>query len=86
MMKGKYQHYKGKYYEVIGLARHSETLEEIRNYDEVILFGPTNAKVELLNILKKDHLFEKIKIDVLPADKMTENQLHAFVKEHFSKH
>jgi hypothetical protein len=26
---GKYQHYKGSMYEVIGLARHSETLEEM---------------------------------------------------------
>jgi len=25
---GKYQHYKGKFYEVIGVARNSETLEE----------------------------------------------------------
>lgn len=29
---GKYQHYKGKYYEVIGSARHSETLEEMVVY------------------------------------------------------
>ncbi len=29
---GKYQHYKGKYYEVIGVARHSETLEEFVVY------------------------------------------------------
>ena len=25
---GKYQHYKGQYYEVIGLGKHSDTLEE----------------------------------------------------------
>ena len=25
---GRYQHYKGKFYEVIGIARHSESLEE----------------------------------------------------------
>jgi hypothetical protein len=29
---GKYQHYKGKFYEVIGVARHSETLEEFLIY------------------------------------------------------
>ena len=25
---GRYRHFKGKYYEVLGVARHSETLEE----------------------------------------------------------
>jgi hypothetical protein len=29
---GKYQHYKGKFYKVIGTARHSETLEEMIIY------------------------------------------------------
>lgn len=29
---GVYEHYKGKHYEVIGVARHSETLEELVVY------------------------------------------------------
>lgn len=29
---GKYEHYKGKQYEIIGNARHSETLEELVVY------------------------------------------------------
>ena len=51
--------------------------------DEVILFGPTEAKNELLNVLKENHLFDKIKIEVEPTDKMTDIQMNDFVKEHF---
>ena len=29
---GKYEHYRGKQYEVVGVARHSETLEELVVY------------------------------------------------------
>ncbi len=29
---GQYQHYKGKMYEVVGVAHHSETLEEVVVY------------------------------------------------------
>ena len=32
MKTGKYRHYKGRNYEVIGIARHSETLEEMVVY------------------------------------------------------
>lgn len=32
MKLGKYQHYKGKQYEVISVAHHSETLEELVVY------------------------------------------------------
>jgi len=55
--------------------------DSILNYDEVLLFGPTDAKSELVNTIKDNHLFEKIKIEVKPADKMTENEQHEFLKE-----
>lgn len=29
---GRYRHYKGKYYEVIGVATHSETMEQVVVY------------------------------------------------------
>ncbi len=32
LKKGIYQHYKGKRYEVLGVAKHSETLEEMVVY------------------------------------------------------
>ena len=57
----------------------------IKNYDEVLLFGPTEAKTELFNLLKDNRRFEKIKISVEPTDKITENQQHAFLKNFYSK-
>ena len=59
---------------------------EIKNYNEVLLFGPTDAKMELFNSLKKNHLFESIKIDCKTADKMTDKEQHLFVKEYFKRH
>ena len=55
----------------------------IKQYTDVLLFGPTNAKVELLNMLKEDHVFDNIKINVIDSDKLTENQQYAFVNNYF---
>jgi len=64
-------------------AYYKEIADEIIKYKHVLLFGPTNAKVELHNYLKKDLHFKKIKIDIEPTDKMTDNEKDAFVKNHF---
>ena len=58
--------------------------EVIKEYEEVILFGPTEAKNELLNLLSENHQFDKIKIEIKPADKMTGIERVAFVKEYFN--
>ena len=55
----------------------------IKMYQEVVLFGPTDAKNELLNTVKTDHLFNEIKIVVENSDKMTESQMHTFVRDYF---
>jgi hypothetical protein len=77
LMHKKEQHKHAEYYKEIG--------EAVKNYEEVVLFGPTDAKVELLNILRSDHLFSKIRIDIKQTDKMTEYQQHEFVKDYFGE-
>lgn len=58
--------------------------EVIIAFDDVVLFGPTDAKTELLNLLKESHHFDKIKICAKTADKMSESQQQTYVKEYFS--
>lgn len=65
------------YYKKIG--------ETIKNYKRVILFGPSDAKVELFDLLSEDERFLKIKFEIKDTDKMTVNQQHNFVKEYFSE-
>jgi hypothetical protein len=75
LMHVKEQHLQSGYYKKLR--------DIIRNYQEVVLFGPTSAKTELLNLLKDNHLFEDIKFEVKNADKMSENQMRKFVIESF---
>jgi hypothetical protein len=65
-----------EYYKILGTS--------IKKYQDVVLFGPADAKDELLYLLKSDIKFKNIKIESKHADKMTENQMHAFVKAHFN--
>lgn len=75
------------------LARHNRHKSEyykglgdiIRNYQEVLLFGPTNAKTEFLNTLAGNQQFSRINIQIEQSDKMTKNQMQAFVRNHFLK-
>jgi stalled ribosome rescue protein Dom34 len=66
-------------------AYYKQLADVIVNYENVLLFGPTNAKVELFNILRADLAFSNIKIEVKDADKMTDNQQRAFVKDYFAR-
>lgn len=75
VMHNKEQQRQGSYYKRLG--------ELIKDYQKVVLFGPTNAKNELANLLKEDHHFDAIEIEVKSADKMSEHQMHTFVKDYF---
>jgi hypothetical protein len=65
------------------LSYYKKLSEIIKNYNEVVLFGPTDAKNELFNLLKTDNLFINIKIEVRQSDKLTEKQMQTFVREYF---
>jgi hypothetical protein len=75
-MHQKEQLEQAKYYGKLGAI--------IRNFQDVVLFGPTNAKVELLNILRADHQFAHVRLEIRESDKMTQNKQQDFVRKYFS--
>jgi hypothetical protein len=58
---GKYQHFKGQFYEVIGVARHSETLEEMVVYRA--LYDSQEFGKNALWVRPKKMFLEKVKVD-----------------------
>ena len=56
----------------------------IKEYNEVVLFGPSSAKTELYHQLKEDIHFDEIKIDVELADIMTDHEQEVFVRKYFA--
>jgi hypothetical protein len=76
-LHNKEQQLQHKYYENLGNA--------ILDFNEVLLFGPTDAKTELFNYLSKIKKFGSIRIKVKASDKLSENQQLEFVNNYFSE-
>jgi len=57
--------------------------EAIKHYQQVVIFGPTDAKNELNNLLKDNHLFNDTSVELVNADKMTLAEMHTFMKKYF---
>lgn len=65
----------GKYFDDI--------IAHIRDAEMIQIFGPGEAKGELVKQLEKDGLKERI-VEIETADSMTDNQIAAKVRGHFS--
>ena len=58
---GRYQHFKGKMYKVVGVARHSETLEEMVVYQA--LYDDKKFGKKALWVRPKKMFLEKVVVD-----------------------
>ncbi len=57
-----------------------------KHFDSLLIFGPAYMKNRLHKLIQKDNLLKNKPIEILTAEKMTDNQLVAFVKKHFNNH
>lgn len=64
-------------------AYFSNLEKKLAAYDNILLFGPTNAKDQLHNLLKGNKSFSSKKIAVMSSDKLSDNQMIEFAKRYF---
>lgn len=62
---------------------YDEVIADIRDAKSILIFGPGEAKNELKARLEKNNLDERI-VGVETVDKMTDRQVAAKVRKHFS--
>jgi hypothetical protein len=64
---------------------YQEIIRRIHDANEVLILGPGEAKTEIKKELEKSKQFALKKVTVEPADKMTERQIAARIRQFFSK-
>ncbi len=77
LLISKEKHALYNYYNKIG--------EAIKSYKQIVLFGPSDAKIEFFDVLSEDERFVKLKVEIRETDKMTMHQQHDFILEYFAK-
>lgn len=65
------------------LAYYKEISDIMRNYRQVVLFGPIDTRKELYKLLEADHHFKNIEIDFFDTHKMTDLQIHDFALDYY---
>jgi hypothetical protein len=62
---------------------YNDVVSSIRGAQSVLIFGPGEAKGELKKLMEQNNLHDRVVITE-PADKMTDGQIAARVRDHFS--
>lgn len=61
----------------------NEVMEATGTADRIVVFGPAYVKNELGKALANDARFQRTELELVTADRMTPNQMVAWVKRYF---
>ncbi len=59
--------------------------EKLKNYEEILITGPTQAASEFRNFYAENHLLQGKKITIEKSDYVSENELLSKIKNHFNQ-
>ncbi len=61
-----------------------EVISTTKESDSMVIFGPAETKGELEKMIRSNNEMAKMLLDVKTADKMTENQMIAWLREYYN--
>ncbi len=62
---------------------YQQVMSAVKNADSILIMGPGNAKIELEKAIKKNKSMQRRILKVQTADKMTKNQMIAYVRKFY---
>lgn len=66
------------------LKYYNNIRKSIQDFYYVVIFGPTDAKRELFDLLAEDENLTKVKVEIKETDEMNAREKHEFVQKYFS--
>ncbi|HET9915277.1 MAG TPA: hypothetical protein VFQ13_25530 [Anaerolineales bacterium] len=64
---------------------YQQVIAALKNADSILIMGPGQAKIELEKVIKKNKSIQKRILKVETADKMTKNQMIAYVRKFYQQ-
>jgi len=62
---------------------YQQVMSALKNADSIFIMGPGKAKIELEKTIKKNKIMQKRLLKIETADKMTKNQMIAYVRKFY---
>ncbi len=62
---------------------YQQVMSALKEADSILIMGPGQAKIELEKVIKKNKSMQKRILKVETADKMTKNQMIAYVRKFY---
>jgi hypothetical protein len=64
---------------------YQQVISTLKTADSILIMGPGQAKIELEKVIKRDKSIQKRILKVETADKMTKNQMIAYVRKFYQQ-
>ena len=64
---------------------YQQVIATLKTADSILIMGPGQAKIELEKVIKRDKSIQKRILKVETADKMTKNQMLAYVRKFYQQ-